>query len=140
MMKRIYILLALVIAISATAYSLLRYFASEDPKRYLTDNDCVVEENTLSPNKKFRLLIYRFDAGAFGDGRVFWAVTPADAINPNLFNHELPDGYQANGWTADNELIVEKWEPYYYRERLGELKDGDIFNGVKVKLVKSAPR
>ncbi|MGH9751466.1 MAG: hypothetical protein ACREA2_01675 [Blastocatellia bacterium] len=123
-----------------TAYSLLRYFASEEPKRYLTDRDCVVEENTLSPNQKFRLLIYRFDAGAFGDGRIFWAVTPADGINHNLANYELPDGYQANGWTADNELIVEKWEPYYYREKLGELKTGDTFNGVKVKLVESRTR
>ncbi len=98
MMKRIYILLALVMAISATA--------CEEPQRHLTDNDCIVEENTLSPSKKFRLLIYRFDAGAFGDGRIFWAVTPADATNPNLVNYELPDGYQADGWTADNELIV----------------------------------
>jgi hypothetical protein len=48
----------------------------------------------------------------------------------------MPDGYKANGWTADDELIVEKWEPYYYRQRLGELKDGDIFNVVKVKMVK----
>jgi len=130
MMKRICILLVIVIGISATTYFLLRYFAREEPQRYLTDKDCVVEENTLSPNNKFRLLIYRFDVGAFGDGRIFWAVTPADAINPNLFNYELPDGYQANGWTADNELIVEKWEPYYYRQKLGELKDGDVFNGV----------
>jgi len=110
----------------------------EEPQRHLTDNDCIVEENTLSPNKKFRLLIYRFDAGAFGDGRIFWAVTPADATNPNLVNYELPDGYQADGWTADNELIVKKWEPYYYREKLGELRTGDAFNGVKVKLVESA--
>jgi hypothetical protein len=130
MMKKIYILLALVMAISATA--------CEEPQRHLTDNDCIVEENTLSPNKKFRLLIYRFDAGAFGDGRIFWAVTPADATNPNLVNYELPDGYQADGWTADNELIVKKWEPYYYREKLGELRTGDTFNGVKVKLVISA--
>ena len=140
MMKRICILLALVIAVSATAYSLLRYFAREEPQRHLTDRDCVVEKNTLSPNKKFRLLIYRFDVGAFGDGRIFWAVVPADATNPNLVNYELPDGYQANGWTAGNELIVEKWEPYYYRKKLGELKTGDTVNGVKVKLVKSAAR
>ena len=38
------------------------------------------------------------------------------------------------------QLIVEKWEPYYYRQKLGELKDGDVFNGVKVKMVKSATR
>jgi len=132
MMKRIYILLALLIAFSATA--------CEETQRHLTDRDCVVEENTLSPNKKFRLLIYRFDAGAFGDGRIFWAVIPADATNPNLVNYELPDGYQANGWTADNELIVKKWEPYYYREKLGELRTGDTFDGVKVKLVESAAR
>jgi hypothetical protein len=64
------------------------------------------------------------------------AVTPADATNPNLVKYELPDGYQANGWTGDNELIVEKWEPYYYRQKLSELKDGDIFNGLKIKIVK----
>jgi hypothetical protein len=132
MMKRICTLLVIVMAISA--------IACEESKRYLTDRDCVVEENTLSPNKKFRLLIYRFDAGAFGDGRVFWAVTPADATNPNLVNYELPDGYQADGWTADNELIVEKWEPYYYRQKLGELKAGDTFKGVKVKLVESTTK
>ena len=132
MMKRICILLVLLMAISATA--------CEEPKRYLTDRDCVVAENTLSPNKKFRLLIYRFDAGAFGDGRVFWAVTPADAVNPNLVNYELPDGYQTIGWTANNELKVEKWEPYYPRQKLGELKDGDIFDGVKVKIVRPVAR
>ena len=128
MMKRIYPLLVLVTAISLTACG--------EPKRYLTDKDCIVMENMLSPNKKFRLLTYRFDAGAFGDGRVFWAVTPADAINPNLVNYELPDGYQTIGWTVDNELKVEKWEPYYRRQKLGELKDGDIFDGVKIKIVK----
>jgi hypothetical protein len=52
-------------------------------------------------------------------------------------NYELPDGYTTNGWTVDDESIVEKWEPYYYRQKLCELKDGDIFNGVKVKMVKA---
>jgi len=132
MMKRICILPVLVMAISATACG--------EPHRYLTDKSCIVMENMLSPNKKFRLLTYRFAAGAFDDGRVFWAVTPADAINPNLVSYELPDGYQTIGWTVDNELKVEKWEPYYHRRKLGELKDGDIFDGVKVKIVRPVAR
>src|SRR5262245_65975364 len=99
MMKRILICI-LPVAISATA--------CEWPQRHLTDKKCIVMENMLSPNKKFRLLTYRFAAGAFDDGRVFWAVTPADAINPNLVSYELPDGYQTIGWTVDNELRSEE--------------------------------
>jgi hypothetical protein len=49
--------------------------------------------------------------------------------------HELPDGFRAKGWSNQNELLVEKWEPYYYRQKLGDLKTGDTFNGVTVNLI-----
>ena len=47
----------------------------------------------------------------------------------NLANYEIPDGYQAKGWSEENDLLVEKWELYYYRQKLGGLKTGDLYKG-----------
>jgi hypothetical protein len=58
----------------------------------------------------------------------------------NLAEYELPDGYRTTAWSKQNEVLVEKWEPYYYRENLAELKTGDIFKGVKVRLVEPNPQ
>jgi hypothetical protein len=58
--------------------------------------------------------------------------------NLNLANCKIPDGYQAKGWSEENDLLVEKWKPYYYRQKLGELKTGSLYKGVRVKLIESA--
>jgi len=92
-------------------------------------------ENTPSPNKQYRILIYHYDIGAFGYSRAFWAVTPYSYNDLNLIDYELPDGYLTKGWSEQNELLVERWEPYYYREKIVELKTGDLFQGVRIKLV-----
>ena len=101
----------------------------------MSDPDIVVLENVLSPNKDFRILIYQFDAGAFGYSRVFWAVTPEATQGVNISKFILPDGYRAEGWTEQNELTISEWQPYYHIQDAVELRTGDSLHGVKVEVI-----
>jgi hypothetical protein len=138
MRKKYWVILVLLGIALAGAYFLVSDFVLDEPERRATDHDFIMLDNTPSPNQKYRILIYHYDNGAFGYSRTFWAVTPFEYQNLNLANYEIPDGYQAKGWSAENDLLVEKWEPYYYRQKLGELRTGDLFKGVRVKLIESA--
>jgi hypothetical protein len=111
---------------------LLTLSCKEQSKHYRTDEDFVLISDKESPNKKFIITEYQFDIGALGYSRVFWAIVPNNRDNVNLSNYLLPDGYKAAGWTDHNEAIIEKWEPYYYKSKIVELKSGDLFNGVKL--------
>jgi len=125
------------VAFAGLAYFfVIRHWFSETPRR-VTDPDFIMLENTLSPNQQYRILIYHYDTGAFGYSRAWWAITPNLYQDIDLTEYELPDGYMTKGWSEQNEILVEKWELYYYRQKLGELKTGDIFQGVKVKLIET---
>ncbi len=83
----------------------------------LKDSSFVLLKSQISPNKKFQFFEYQFDNGGFGYSRVFWSVIKNDSTVYELENGLLPDGYKAIAWTFDNELLIEKWEPYYYKDK-----------------------
>jgi hypothetical protein len=101
---------------------------------YRTDRTFILISEITSSDKNFKIIEYQFDHGAFGYSRTFWAITPADNEKLNLGDYLLPDGYKALAWTDSNEAMIEKWEPYYYKDKEVNLKTGDIFNGVKVRV------
>jgi hypothetical protein len=130
--KRVVVIIAVILG-SLLVWNLFR------EKRYVTDSDFVMKENTLSPDGKHRAITFRIDAGAFGDGIGRVAITPPEYQNLNLANYEIPLCYESFGWTDANELIVSIdeyspnitiCEPNQY-----ELKTGDILQGVKVQVV-----
>src|SRR5258708_6641713 len=107
------------------------------PTTKITDDDLRIWRNTLSPNGRFRIVIYQHDTGALGYGRVFWAVTAENLDGTDLRKFKLPDGYRAEGWTNDSALEVSKWQPYYGISDSREIQDGDLFNGIRVKMVEN---
>jgi hypothetical protein len=127
-----YIFIFLSIAFLVTGSFLL--FASRTDSRKVTDDDFILIDEKISNNEKLKLITYKYDIGTLGYSRVFWAVVPHEYGDLNLSLFELPDGYKGVGWTNKNELIIEKWEPYYKVERAFELNDSDFYNGVRIKI------
>lgn len=111
--------------------------ADEPVGTFITDADLKIWRNEPSPNGNSRIVVYQHDTGALGYGRVIWTVTPANIDGLDLAKFKLPDAYRAEGWTNESDLQVSKWNPYYYLQDYRELRDGDFFNGVKVKLVEN---
>ncbi len=107
-------------------------------ERRFSFGDPIFLKNTLSPNGESRIIVYHYDNGATGYSRAFWAITPEKFQDYNLVEYELPDGYKTEGWTNENEIMISKWKPYYYIEEKVDIKTGDLFNGVKVKLVENS--
>ena len=106
--------------------------------RRSTDPAFVLLESEPSPDGLHVRLAYRFDIGATGYSRVWWAVVPADHAGINLVEHELPAGFKARGWTGSGSLIVEAWDPYYFHDRRVELKSGDTVHGVRILIPERA--
>lgn len=102
----------------------------------LKDSSFVLLKSQTSPNNNFQFFEYHFDNGGFGYSRVFWSVIRNDSTKFELEKGLLPDGYKALEWTDGNELLIKKWEPYYYKDEEIELKSGDLINEVKLKLKK----
>lgn len=103
--------------------------------RRSTDEAFVLRASHPSPDDRLVFLVYQYDIGALGFSRLWWAVTPADYAGINLVPFELPDGYQAVGWTPTGELQVRPWTPYYDKERTRTLRSGDEFGGVRIDLL-----
>lgn len=103
----------------------------------ITDGDLKIWLNSVSPDGSSRIVIYQHDTGALGYGRVFWAVTPAELTDTDLTKFRLPDGYRAEGWGDSGELKISKWQPYYGIRDGREIRDGDLFNGIKVKMIEN---
>lgn len=80
----------------------------------------------------FKYYEYQFNTGAFGYSRVFWSLVKTSSVNPDLSKSLIPDGYQIKGWSESDELILEKWEPYYYKSEEIDLSSGMEFLGVKI--------
>jgi len=97
--------------------------------------DFVLVSQSISPNKKHKYYEYHFDNGGFGYSRVFWSVIENNEIESDLEKGLIPDGFKIKGWTNENELILEKWNPYYEIKK-SELKSGMKINGVKITLTK----
>lgn len=102
----------------------------------LKDSSFVLLKSELSPDRQFKFFEYQFDNGGFGYSRVFWSVIKNDSTVTDLEMGLLPDGYKTLSWTDSSELIIEKWEPYYFKEREIELSDNNTINNVTIKLRK----
>jgi hypothetical protein len=107
------------------------------PGTKIKDNDLKVWRNTLSPDGRHRIVIDQHDTGALGFGRVFWAVTPGELDGTDLTEFKLPDGYRAEGWTDDGHLEISTWKPHYGIRDSRDINEGDLFNGVKVRMVEN---
>ena len=86
------------------------------------------------------MITYKFDIGALGYSRIFWAIVPLEYHDLNLTIFELPDGYKGIDWSNNNELLVEKWEPYYNIEREIKLNNGAFFKGALIKIISETKR
>jgi hypothetical protein len=74
-MKRTYpILRASALLVSAALCCLVSCSAPKAEERHITDRDFIMVEEIPSPDHRFVILVYRYDAGAFGEGRYRWAV------------------------------------------------------------------
>lgn len=123
------------ICIVAIGYKLSKSLNEVDESfHHLGNKRLIIMKSEVSPNEKFQFFEYQFDNGGLGYSRVFWSVIKNDVTIKELQHGLLPDGYRAVGWTEKNELIVEKWEPYYYKSEDINLKSGSIFNKVKLHL------
>jgi hypothetical protein len=104
----------------------------EGGDHYLSDSTLIVLVDSISPDSNFRYITYKFDNGGFGYSRVFWTVFENTDKTKNLADTKIPDGYKITGWSKDNELILEKWEPYYFKDEDIEFKTGSEFNGIRL--------
>jgi hypothetical protein len=136
--RRAWWLFASFLLVAGAAVTLLEFPYSA--RRRSTDPDFLLLERHPSPDNRFTLLVYRYDTGALGYSRVWWAVTPRNYEGVNLEPYELPDGYIAVGWAPTGELEVRPWTPYYYIQTKRTLKSGDEFRGVKVTLLPEEKR
>jgi len=101
-------------------------------RHYLADEKLIIISDSISPSGKYKYYEYQFDNGGLGRGRVFWSVTENNGLEKNLYLEKIPDGYKTKGWTINNELILEKWDPYYYKDKNVELNNGSEYNGIKI--------
>jgi hypothetical protein len=103
--------------------------------RRSTDETFVLLARHPSPDGMSVFLVYQYDNGALGYSRVWWAVVPADYTGINLVPLELPDGYEAVGWTPTGELKIRPWTPYYTTDRSRILRSGGEWCGTKIELL-----
>jgi len=95
----------------------------------------VILEEKISPDKKHKIVSFQMDLGAFDYSRVYWVIIPTNSDKSvPLDDYIIPDGYKAVDWNSKDEVIVEKWSPYYYRDVEVELRTGDKLNGVIVEI------
>lgn len=107
---------------------------SPENPHYKSDPDFILLNEEISPNKDFKYYEYQFNTGAYGYSRVFWSIVNTDENNSDLSKSLIPDGYKIIGWSMDSELLLEEWEPYYYKSEEIKLLDGMELSGVKIKL------
>lgn len=103
-------------------------------KHNLDDSSFVILKELISPDEKHKMYEYQFDNGGFGYSRVFWSVIPNEPTEKDLRNGLLPYGYKAIGWTEENLLVIEKWEPYYYNDDNSKTHDITEINNVRLIL------
>lgn len=100
----------------------------------LQDSSIVLLRSEISPNGEFKFFEYQFDKGGFGYSRIFWSVVKNDTALTGIEKGLLPDGYKALTWTNENELLIEKWEPYYFKDEEIEITDHSTINEIKIRL------
>ena len=91
---------------------------------FLSDSTFVLLADSASPDGNKKYFQYCYDHGGFGYSRVFWAIVAIKDSSLDLTKGLLPDVYKIVGWTKSNQLVIEKWTPYYYKSDSIELKSG----------------
>ena len=121
--------------------AILSSCSDEKKGHYLTDNNLNLLEDSISPNDKFKYFTYQFDNGGLGYSRVFWAATKKTNDAINLLDYKIPDGYKIVGWDENSKLILQEWEPYYYKAEEVNLITGSHFRNIEliVKEIKTVP-
>jgi hypothetical protein len=137
--KKTVILYALLLSVSVTAFMMPDIIRSTEGW-HITDDAIIIYRDEISPESTHRLISYQYDFGAAGETRLWWAVLPYECEGLDLRGYDLPDGYKAIAWSDKNELLVQKWDPYYYMSDTVELNTGDIFKGVRIKIVPDKSR
>lgn len=133
--RRLIIIIVLLVLIGIVAILYFSFIYEGTEVRRSTDKDFILLESEISSNQKSTLLVYQYDTGALGFSRKWWAVVPVKYDDKNLAEYELPDGYKAIGWADNGDLLVKKWEPYYYLDENIDLVTGDFLNGVRMKII-----
>jgi hypothetical protein len=108
-----------------------------DFSAYGSEKTFLLIEEKKSNTGKHTLLTYKFHIAGLGYTRIYWAVLPCGHLGrgkEDLSAYELPEGYMGIGWSENDELIIEEWKPYYFIGRKRDLKTGDIFKGVRIRL------
>jgi hypothetical protein len=106
--------------------------------RRVSDPGFILVKREPSPDNRFALLIYKYDTGALGYSRLWWAVTPSSYDSIDLSEYELPDSYKAVGWSSSGELLVSKWHPHYYPQGDTTLTTGEFLHGLVVRVVEGS--
>jgi len=130
--------LTLTLSLSVLGSGCLLSLFDKETERRATDEHFILLGNEVAPDGKSRIIVYQDDTGAFGYSRVWWAITPESFRELNLAKFELPDGYIAEGWSPEGELLISKWTPYYFaegEERKVELDTGDMVHERKIRIV-----
>lgn len=96
----------------------------------LKDENFELIKSSPSPDGSKVYFQYMFDQGGYGYSRVFWSAVSMKDKDKNLEAGILPDGYRIIGWSNKNELIIESFEPSYYKEDSEVLTSGSIINNV----------
>ncbi len=137
--KKTVILYALLLSVSVTAFMMPDIIRSAEGW-HITDDAIIIYRDETSSDSTHRLISYQYNFGAAGETRMWWAVLPYECEGLELRGYDLPDGYKAIAWSDKNELLVQKWDPYYYMSDTVELNTGDIFKGVRIKIVPDKSR
>lgn len=104
-------------------------------KHSLSNSKLVLLRTEKAPNGNHAFYEYQFDNGGFGYSRIFWSVKTSDSTSLNLEKGLLPDCYKIVRWTADNDLLIKRWTPYYAVKNDMKLSNGDEINGVTIKVI-----
>lgn len=140
-MKKWYLIIIGIIAIAATAgiIKILSYTSelekSLSSEHSLNEKNLIISKESSSPDNMYKYYEYQFDNGGLGYSRLFWSVIKNDNKEHNLENGILPNGYKVIGWTENNELILEKWAPYYDSQPKYILENKSKHKGIKINIV-----
>lgn len=127
------IVLLITIAFGAMIYSAVSGIEeSFKVEHALNESSIHILAESISPDQKYIYYEYQFDSGGLGYSRAFWSVIENTENRNNLEQGIIPDGYQIKGWMNNNQLILQKWEPYYYMDSQYELDSKSNFNGVEI--------
>ena len=89
---------------------LLPGIVPEKSSKYVTDEDFCLNEEIYSPDFSHVILDYCFSTSPLSWTRSWDAIVPAEYEKLDLSGYEVPEGYNTEGWSENNELILQEGE------------------------------